>query len=207
MITLYDFTLSGNCHRVRLLLSLLGKAYQIYPMDLRGGEHKRAPFTQLNPFCHVPVLTDGDHSLRDSNAILIYLAKAYGGDKWWPTDALVQGRIQEWLAVCSNEIAHGPAAARLVTVFGADDRDHQALIATSHSLLAIMDAHLAKNAFLAGDRVSIADVSAYPYIATAPEGGVSLSDYPNIKIWLVRLAQLPGFVAMPAAPGFDSAGV
>jgi glutathione S-transferase len=79
MITLYDAPPSGNCHKVRLLLSLLALPYQTQPVDLRGGEQRRPDSLQRNPFGQVPVLDDDGLIVRDSQAILVYLAKRYGG--------------------------------------------------------------------------------------------------------------------------------
>lgn len=59
-----------------------------------------------------------------------------------------------------------------------------------------MDALLGDCAYLAGNQVTIADVAAYSYIAHAPEGGVSLDPYPNIRAWLGRIEELDGFVPM-----------
>ena len=100
------------------------------------------------------------------------------------------------LSTASKDIAVGPAAARLVPVFGAK-LDHQALITQSHTLLTRIDKHLTDRNWLALDRPTVADVSAYAYIAHAPEGHVSLEAYPHIRAWLARIEALPGFVAMP----------
>ncbi len=195
MIKLYDFPLSGHSHRVRLMLSLLNIEYENIFVDLAKGEHKQAAFTDLTAFGQVPVLIDGDLILRDSNAIITYLASKYGPE-WYSSNPDSIGEIQQWLSTATRDIATGPAAARLVTVFGAQ-LDHQALIEQSHTLLKRIDAHLKHREWLAVDRPTIADVSAYSYIAHAPEGHVSLHPYPHIQAWLARIEALPGFVAMP----------
>lgn len=197
MIKLYDFPLSGHGHRARLLLSLLGVDYQNINVDLTKGEQKTPEFLTLNPFGQVPVLVDGDVVIRDSNAILVYLAAKFAPE-WNPTDAASAADIQAWLTTASKEIAGGPGAARLVTVFGAGF-DHAKLIEQSHVLLKRIDAHLLDHKWLAVNRATIADVSAYSYIAQAPEGGVSLDGYANVRAWLARIEGLAGFVAMPAA--------
>lgn len=92
-------------------------------------------------------------------------------------------------------MAYGPAAARLITVFGASFNAEE-VIARAHTLLKVMDAELARSPFLAGAEPSIADVSNYSYIAHAPEGNVSLEPYPNVRAWLQRIETLPGFVPM-----------
>ena len=112
MIQLYDVTLSGNCHKARLMLSLLGLEYELLPVKLQQGEHKSEPFLQLNPFGQVPVLVDGDVTIRDSQAILVYLARRYGGEDWLPLEAEAMSKVMQWLFTAANEIQHGVAAAR-----------------------------------------------------------------------------------------------
>ncbi len=195
MIKLYDFPLSGHAHKVRLMLSLLGMDYERHEVALGEGEQHSAEFLSLNPFHHVPVLEDNGLVIRDSNAILAYLARQYAPE-WYPSDALSVARIQEWLAVSTKELAESVAAARLVNVFGAE-LDHQAAIKKAHTLLEILEAHLHQRRWVAVCHPSIADIALYSYIAHAPEGDVSLENYPNIQAWLNRLEELPGFVGMP----------
>lgn len=197
MIKLYDFPLSGHAHRPRLLLSLLKIPHQNVEVNLAAGEHKSADFLQLNFLGQVPVLTDGDIVIRDSNAILVYLANKFAPE-WNPTDPAEAAAVQAWLTTASKEVAEGPARARLVTVFKAN-YDHGQLIDQSHALLRLIDRHLENRDWLAIDRPTIADVSAYSYIATAPEGGVELGAYPSVRAWLQRVEALPGFVGMPPA--------
>src|SRR5262245_50810905 len=78
-LRLHRFLLSGHCHRVELLLALLELPCELVDVDLPHQEQKSARFLALNPFGQVPVLEDGERVLADSNAILVYLASAYGG--------------------------------------------------------------------------------------------------------------------------------
>ncbi|MCZ7024246.1 glutathione binding-like protein, partial [Salmonella enterica] len=88
-----------------------------------------------------------------------------------------------------------PAAARLAVVFGAEV-DTVAAISRSHALLKLVDEQLSQSRFLVGEQPSIADVAFYTYVAHAPEGNVSLADYPQVRAWLTRIEALPGFVGM-----------
>lgn len=196
-IKLYRHPLSGHSHRVQLLLSLLGLPTELIDVDLRAGAHKQPSFLAMNPFGQVPVIDDGGTLVADANAILVYLARKYDGDAWLPADPLGAARVQRWLSVAAGQLAHGPAAARLVTVFGAK-LDADELITRSHALLRVMNAELARHDFLAGERPTIADVACYTYIAHAPEGNVSLAEYRQVRAWLARVAALPGFVPMQA---------
>ncbi|MGR8942370.1 MAG: glutathione S-transferase family protein, partial [Gammaproteobacteria bacterium] len=101
MITLYDVPPSGNCHKVRLLLSFLALPYQTRPVNLVDGEQHSPDYLRVNPFGQVPVLDDDGLTVRDSQAILVYLAKRYGGEKWWPEDAFRLAQIAAWLSTAA----------------------------------------------------------------------------------------------------------
>ena len=195
-IKLYNFPRSGHAHRVELMLSLLKLPTELIFVDLAKGEHKQPAFLALNAFGQVPVIDDEGVVLADSNAILVYLAQKYGNGRWLPADPEGAANVQRWLSVAAGPIAFGPARARLITVFGAPYNAEE-VIAYAHTVLKVIDHELADTAYLVGTEPTIADVAAYSYIAHAPEGNVSLDEYPNIRAWLARIEALPGFVGMP----------
>jgi len=197
-IKLYRHPLSGHSHRVELFLSMLGIDADIIDIDLADGAHKKPNFLQKNAFGQLPVLEDGELILADSNAILVYLASKYDqGRTWLPNDSIQAAQVQRFLSTAAGPIAYGPAKARLVTVFGAG-LDHQKAIDTAHSVLGVLEGHLAERKWLATTNPTIADLANYAYIAHAPEGNVSLQDYSRVRAWLKRIEQLPGFVPMQA---------
>ena len=193
---LYDVTLSGHAHRARLFLGLLGLDHELIPVDLTAGEHHRAEFRALNPFGQVPVLDDEGVIVPDSNAILVYLAKKHGRTDWLPEDPAGAARVQRWLSVAAGQIAFGPCAARLVTLFGANF-NHEEAIARAHAVLKLIEQAVTGAEWLAADHATIADVALYSYIARAPEGDVDLTPYPQVRAWLARVEALPGFVPFP----------
>jgi glutathione S-transferase len=199
-IRLYRHPVSGHAHRVELMVSLLGLPAELVDVDLFAGGNRTAEFLAKSPFGQVPVIEDGDATVADSNAILVYLATRYDpAGKWLPRDAAGAARVQRWLSVAAGELAYGPASARLVTKFGAK-LDHDRTKAIARRLYTVIDRHLATSAFLAGDEPTIADVAIYSYTAIAPEGDVSLEAYGNVRAWLARVEALPGFVPMPRLP-------
>ncbi|WP_426239097.1 glutathione S-transferase family protein [Pararhizobium sp. DWP1-1-3] len=191
---LYHHPLSGHAHRARLFISLLGIDAELIEVDLAARAHKSPEFLKLNPFGQVPVLDDDAIIVADSNAILVYLAKKTGAEDWLPEDPKGAAAVQRWLSVAAGEIAYGPCAARLVTVFGARF-DANEVIARAHLILGHIEAELAGRQWIAADRPTIADVALYSYIARAPEGNVDRAAYSNVNAWLKRMEALPGFVA------------
>lgn len=191
---LYHLTLSGHSHRARLFLSILGADAEFFELD---GHGLRTPdFLRLNPFGQVPVLVDGDLVVADSNAILVYLAKKFGRGDWLPEGAAEAAAVQKWLSVAANEIANGPCAARLITVFNAP-LDAQDTIARAHKILELLNQALDGRDWIVGEGPTIADLALYSYTSHAPEGNVDISGYANIIPWLKRVEALPGFLPFP----------
>lgn len=193
---LYDMELSGNCYKIRLFCALLGLKYESIPVNLMQGEHKEKAFLQLNPRGQVPILDDGGSIIWDSMAILVYLARKYGDGQWLPLEPRPLAQVMQWLALSQNELLYGLARARAVNKFSRpwDMAQCQELGKLG---LAVVENHLIGNEWLAGIRPTLADVACYPYVALAPEGGVSLSDYPHVRRWIARIPSLPGYVGMP----------
>jgi glutathione S-transferase len=200
-IKLHGAAISGHSHRVELFLSLLGLPFERVDVDLAAGAHKSPAFLAMNAFGQVPVIQDGDVTLADSNAILVYLASSYAADpeRWFPRQPVAAAAVQRWLSVAAGPLAFGPAASRVVRLFKRAD-DTAPMIARAHGLLAVMEAQLGMSQFLAGNVPTLADIANYTYVAHAPEGNVSLDSYPQLRAWLARIEALPGFVPMLRSP-------
>jgi glutathione S-transferase len=197
-IILHGTELSGHTHRVELLLRMLGLPYRF---EVAAADVRRTPgFRQLNPLGQIPVLQDGDLTLVDSNAILVYLAKRYGREtQWLPEQADAAARVQRWLSIAAGEVRYGPTMARMITLW-----NFPSALAPSKQiadvLLRFMDEHLRGRMFLAADHATIADLACYSYIGHAPEGGISLDDYASVRAWLRRVEALPHFKPIPPSP-------
>jgi glutathione S-transferase len=195
-IRFYRDTLSGHSHRVELLLSMLQLPFDAVDVDIRRGDLLKPDFVALNRFSQVPVIVDNGVVVADSNAILVYLAKRYGGERWLPGHAEGAARVQRWLSAAAGPIVQGVARARMVALFDAPF-DAREAIAASQKFLGILDAELAGHDFLAAEHATIADLACYPYVAHAPEGHVPLDAYPEVRRWIGRVEALPRFVPMP----------
>jgi glutathione S-transferase len=190
---LYYHPLSGHAHRARLFLSLIGAPHELVEVDLMAGAHKTPAFLKLNRFGQIPVLDDDGTVISDSNAILVYVAKKHRRSDWLPETPEGAAAVQRWLSIAAGQLAFGPAAARLVTLFGAPFNPDE-VIARAHAVLRVIEQELADRLWIAAQQPTIADVALYSYIARAPEGNVDLSAYRNVQAWLDRIEALPGFV-------------
>lgn len=194
---LHVHALSGNSYKVRLLLGALALPCEEVAVDIPAGAHRSASFLHLNPLGQVPVLEDGEITLRDSQAILAYLARRYDpSGAWLPEDAAGLGRVQQWLSFAANEIHHGANLARLHFLLGVPV-DLAVAQQRARDALALLDRHLEGRNWLELGRPTVADLACFPYAALAPEGQVPLDPYPYLRAWIERVKTLPGYVAMP----------
>lgn len=191
---LYGTMQSGNVHKVRLFLALLDLPYEFVPVDLMKGAHRSPAFLQLNPFGQVPVLTENGLILRDSQAVLVYLAKQYGGD-WLPADAAKMAKVMQWLSIAANEIEYSFTALRRHFLLGVpvDVAKAQRI---AEQLLQVMERHLEAELWLECGRPTIADIACFPYIDRAADSQIDLSPCPQVSAWLERIHQLPHYVSL-----------
>lgn len=185
MIRLHATRQSINGYKVRLMLSILDLRYELVELDMYGGEHKREPFLSLNPFGQMPALEDGDFTIADSHACLVYLARKYDPtNRWLPVDAEGEAKVAEWLSKSANEIHQGPwmkrAKIRRPDAIKLSDEE---IDARCDHILAIMDKHLASREWLALDHPTIADISCYAPISLLDESGYDTSPWPHVRAW------------------------
>jgi glutathione S-transferase len=216
MITLYDYELSGNCYKLRLLMSMLGVEYKTVPIDFYPGrEHKSEWFGKLNPLGQIPVIDDDGFVLRDAQAILVYLAAKYDpSGRWYPRESpALLGEVGQWLAFADGITATASAARLHDGLFY--DFDIEAARAGAHKLFRILDEHLwfgereGRDWICAAPHPTVADIACFPYIMLSEEGGISRQDYPAIRRWCDRVKRIKGFTVMsgvfPAGPARTAA--
>lgn len=198
MLTLYNMPLALNCYKVRILLSLLDIEHRTESIDLLKDEHRTPEFLALNPFGQLPVLTHGDLVIRDSHAILVWLARRYGGDEWMPTDPDDEAAVNSWLSAAAYELRLGPYDARLKVHFPWLCVNADAVEENTEKALRLFEGRLSSRDWIALDRPTVADVAAFPALAQCGDGNVSLEGYDAINAWLARMRTLPGFVEILA---------
>ncbi|HSS47018.1 MAG TPA: glutathione S-transferase family protein [Burkholderiales bacterium] len=194
---LYDRDVSGNSYKVRLFLALLGLPYETVTINTAKGEQKQPEFLQLNPRGQIPVLEADGKAIWDSTAILVYLARRYGGEKWLPLEAHDMAEVVQWLALAQNEILYGLAYSRVIILFKRPVGNLSDCQARGQGALKVLERHLRQNEWLALGRLTIADLACYPYVALAEEGGIPLDPYTSVLAWMKRIQMLPGYVTMP----------
>src|SRR4029079_1367271 len=193
MIRLRSTKASINGYKVRLLLALLDQKYELVELDMYAGEHKKEPFLTLNPFGQMPALTDGDYTIADSHACLVYLARKYDrSGRWLPADAEGEAKVAEWLSKSANEVHQGPwmkrAKVRRPEAIKLADAE---IDARCDHILRLMDAHLGKRDWLALDRPTIADVSCFGPISMLKVSGYDTDKWPSVTRWLAAVRALP----------------
>jgi len=200
MITVHGYSLSGNCHKLRLLLEQLGQDYRWVEVDSSKGETRTPQYLAKNPNGKVPMLELDDGSvLVESNAILCYLAD---GTSFLPDDRLQKARALGWMFF--EQYSHEPyiAVARFIRGWSPIDSPRRAAelprcLERGHAALAVMEKHLADNDWFSGPAYGIADIALFAYTDVAGDGGFDLAPYPAVRGWLARVRATPGFVAMP----------
>ena len=200
MITIHGYSVSGNCHKVRLLLEQLGRAYRWIEVDSAHGETRTPEFLAKNPNGRVPLLElDDGRVLAESNAIMHWLAE---GSAFLPADAWQRAQALGWMFF--EQYSHEPyiAVARFIRGWTPADSPRRAAelprcIERGHQALAVMEGHLAGNAWFTGTDYGIADIALFAYTDVAHHGGFDLGRYPAVGDWLKRVRATPGFIAMP----------
>jgi glutathione S-transferase len=203
MLTVYGYSPSGNCHKLRMLLGHLGRRldqdFRWTETDSAHGATRTPEYLAKNPNGRVPLIElDDGRVMVESNAILCWLAEGtdyFGGDAWQRAQTL------SWMFF--EQYSHEPyiAVARFICGWTPIDSSRRAdlpkLRERGHQALAVMEKHLASNAWFSSTGYGIADIALFAYTHCAADGGFDLSMYPNVSDWLRRIAEQPSFVPMP----------
>jgi glutathione S-transferase len=199
-VLLYNSPVSGNCYKVRLLLSHLGVAYELRTVDVVDRSNRPELLGGLNPALRVPTLVlDDGRPLAESGAILWYFGE---GTRFVPEDRYERAQVLQWMFF--EQYEHEPALAVVrfwLTCSGRPeafaDRIEERQ-AAGHRALAAMESHLDGRELLVGDSLTIADIALYAYTHVAHEGGFELDRYPAVGAWLQRVAAEPGHIPIDA---------
>ncbi|PSD30993.1 glutathione S-transferase [Stenotrophomonas maltophilia] len=199
-LTVHGMSVSGNCHKVRLLLEQLGSRYRWVEVDSAHGQTHTPEFLALNPNAKVPLIVrDDGRVLTESNAILFWLAE---GTPYLPSDGWERAQALSWMFF--EQYTHEPcvAVARFIRGWTAPDSPRRAELPRLHeraaTALAVMEQHLREAQWFTGSGYGIADIALFAYTDVAGEGGISLEPFPEVRAWLQRVRAQPRFLPMPA---------
>jgi glutathione S-transferase len=191
MIKLYGHPVSTCTRKVLTTMAENGTAHEFELVDLMKGEHKQAAHMARQPFGQVPSINDDGFTLFESRAICRYLNEKANG-KLVPADARAKGVMEQWISVESSNFT--PHAMKFVFhhIFKRE-QDAATLAAAEAAMtntLSIMDAHLAKNPYFAGDQFSLADISFMPYVdyvLMTPAKDL-VTKWPNVSAWWSKVS-------------------
>nr|WMC95458.1 glutathione S-transferase family protein [Aminobacter aminovorans] len=203
MITIYGMSDSGNSYKPRLLMAKLGRPFRHVETSSRDGSTRTPAYLAKNANGKVPLLElDDGRFLAESNAILLHMAE---GTRLLPADAYQRALVFQWLFF--EQYSHEPFVAVRRTMFLYPERAAQAtpermqaLLDGGNKALGVMQVHLEKTPFLAGDAMSVADIALYAYTHDATIGGYDLDAFPAVKAWLARVAADEGHVPLTWLP-------
>lgn len=203
LIRIYGMLDSGNCYKPRLLLAMLGRPFVHVETSSRDGTTRKPAYLAKNANGKVPLLElDDGRFIAESNAILLYLAD---GTPLMPTDPYVRALVWQWLFF--EQYSHEPLIAVRRSLVLYPERAAQAtpermasLLEGGSKALGVMETQLAKTPFLAGDRISVADIALFAYTQDAAIAGYDMAKFPQVVAWLDRVRAADGFVDMAWKP-------
>ena len=210
MITLYDCSTAPSPRRARILLAEKGIAHRVVPVDLRGGEQFSPDFRRVNPACTVPALvTDDDQVLTDNAAIIAWAEARFPDPPLLGTSPAEKAEVASWhwraefeglMAVAEALRNSSPAMADRALPGPQAYAQIPALaergLARIAQFFGTLDARLSSNAYLAGERFSIADITAVVAVDFArvvkqrPD-----EQHPHLIRWRQQLGERPSMAA------------
>jgi glutathione S-transferase len=197
-LVLYDNPASGNCHKVRLILGLLGTEYERREMSVVDYSDRIEVLGGLSPTLNLPtVVLDDGRPLAESNAILWYFAD---GTEYLPDDPYERAQVLQWMFFEQYKHEPGIAVPRFWDAIATENLPRPADLdlrrASGREALKVMERHLREHEYFVGGRFTIADITLYAYTHVAHEAGFDLEPLPATRAWLERVESQPGVVPM-----------
>jgi len=201
----FYYNLSPNPMKVALCLEELGLPYEPVPVDTRKGDQFDAAYAAVNPNAKVPAIVDGETTVFDSNAILLYLAEKTG-QFLPPQNGAARGEMLSWLMFVATGI--GPFSGQCVHFrhFAPKDAGAYALdryVYEARRHWDVLDTHLEGRSFMVGDAYSIVDMAAWGWARMVPFvlGEDAFAGLPNVKRLLDTINARPAAQRAKALKG------
>lgn len=192
-IRLYTWT-TPNGRKISIALEELGLPYEVVPIDIGRDEQFDPAFLAISPNNKIPAIVDGEVSLMESGAILLYLAEKTG-QLLPPRDTRAYWDVMQWLmwqvagfGPMLGQAHHFLQFNRSRSAY-AEQRYHTEAM----RLYSVLDKRLENREFLVGDQLSIADIALWPWASRFEYQQIQFGDYPNVRRWYIALAARPAF--------------
>ena len=203
---LYCFGESGHSYKVALALALTGCDWEPRFVDFFNGETRTAAFRDINEMGEVPVLVDGETTLTQSGVILDYISSKSG--KLGGKSAAERREILRWMFWDNHKLSSVIGTTRFLGNFLPEEKRPVGVIPFMQGRLkgayTVLNTHLAHRTWVAGQAVTIADLSCCGYLFYPEPFGFVRADWPHIDAWLDRISALPGwkhpYDMMPGSP-------
>ena len=193
MLTLYG-AMASRAHRTVWMLKELGIAYHHVPTGFLDGSTRRPEFLAINPNGRVPVIDDDGFILFESLAINLYLAKKHGGPLA-PASVREDALATQWSFWVTTEVEKpllfASANRKLFAPDSRDEEQAQMAIGKLDRPFKVLDAHLAQQPWLLGERFTVADLNVATVMDLAPQCGISLQAWPAVDAWHQRCLARP----------------
>jgi glutathione S-transferase len=205
-IKLYCFGESGNAYKVALALTFAGMEWEAEYVDFFGGATRTPEFRAINVMGEVPVLVDGDTTLTQSGVMLDYISSKSG--KLGGRSAAERREVLRWLFWDNHKLSTAVGTTRFQMNFVPEAKRSAEVIAFMQARLKsaykVLDDHLSRRIWVAGEAMTIADLSCCGYLYYPEPFGFDRADWPHIDAWLSRISAVPGWQApydlMPGSP-------
>ena len=178
-----------NGKKIGIMLEEIGFDYKVTKLDLAAGDQFKPAFKKISPFAKIPVIVDhsnNNQAVFESGAILIYLAERSG--KFYDKENKLN--IDQWLMAQMGSI--GPFIGQYHYFYkfnkGLSEVGEKKYFGMTKSIYEVLEDHLSKNEYLAGENYSIADVATWPWIARHEWHDIGLNNYRNLSSWYSKIA-------------------
>ena len=184
-----------NGKKISIMLEEIGYEYAVKKMDLSKGDQFKEDFKKISPFSNIPAIIDHSNnkeSVFESGAILIYLAEKSG--KFY--EKVNKLKIDQWLMAQMGSI--GPFIGQYHFFYkfnkGLSEVGEKRYFEMTKKVYEVLENHLSKNNYLAGENYSIADIATWPWIARHQWHDIGLKNYDHLSDWYIRIADRPAVV-------------
>ena len=192
MLTVLGRRSSANVQKVAWLVAELDLPHRHIELGGSFGGLDTPEFRLMNPHGKVPVIKDGDHVVWESHAILRYLAAKHGRGTFWSDDPAERSRVDQWMdwtqATLQNDFLNGVFWGYYRTPEAQRDMDAvNRAIDRCAAHFGLLDSLVADHAFLLGDRLSLADVTAGTHLYRYHNLGIDWPELPHLAAYYGRL--------------------